>query len=540
MTRPERRRRAVLLCLATAVVLTFVCDLIRMPHIFEWGDEGFFANGAMRVLSGEVIYRDFQHNYPPGRLFSLAFLLGLFGENLLVIRIFWCALHSAAVGLGFLAARRIMPVGFAFVAAVSVTFNMAHMNKSAELAAAALVLFALARCLERPGRDLATGALLALAGLFRQDLGLVAVALYALSLILQAWRPGQLAGDSFGERLGARLGGVRLFLAGYGLVALPLFLYLLAFGALGNAAHDVLFSGFLGNRAMSLPFPPLAEEWSLSALWAALPTRGPLFYAPPLVYAAGGVMGLRGLHRNGSAGSILVVLASLLGAALFLQVLPRSDWGHLQKSYLPAHLMSIFLVAAGWSRFLEHFRGGRSWRAVSSLVLCIALLLLPVAQLRQNLMTRRSIVDVVGSRHDAEPVEFPRGTLWLPAADAEKLRRLVRAVDESLASGEPSDEQWLFSFPSGALFNFLFGIPTPLRYDILRPGELRNNDPEIVEEILSRLRSTRPRFLLRTGEGSNRELSRRILASVRDDYRRHEASYVELWVKIPPPRQPSP
>ncbi|MFP6606703.1 MAG: hypothetical protein VCC19_09025, partial [Myxococcota bacterium] len=72
----------------------------------EWGDEGYFVNAAMRILSGEVIYRDFQHNYAPGRMYVLAVLIKTLGQDLGVVRIFWILSHALTVAVGFCVARR--------------------------------------------------------------------------------------------------------------------------------------------------------------------------------------------------------------------------------------------------------------------------------------------------------------------------------------------------------------------------------------------------------------------------------------------------
>ena len=68
-------RYAVFIVFGLALTLL----LQRMYLVQEWGDEGYFANAALRILDGQVLYRDFQHNYPPGRMYSLALLIEVFG-----------------------------------------------------------------------------------------------------------------------------------------------------------------------------------------------------------------------------------------------------------------------------------------------------------------------------------------------------------------------------------------------------------------------------------------------------------------------------
>ncbi len=104
---PSTGRNWLLLASAFfAVALTLLLQRMYIPQ--EWGDEGYFANAALRILDGQVLYRDFQHNYPPGRMYSLALLIEVFGRDLAVVRIFWCVLHAGAVALSLLVARRLI------------------------------------------------------------------------------------------------------------------------------------------------------------------------------------------------------------------------------------------------------------------------------------------------------------------------------------------------------------------------------------------------------------------------------------------------
>ena len=44
-------------------------------------DEGIVLTGAMRVLAGDVIHRDFYANYGPGQFYALAGLFQVFGQS---------------------------------------------------------------------------------------------------------------------------------------------------------------------------------------------------------------------------------------------------------------------------------------------------------------------------------------------------------------------------------------------------------------------------------------------------------------------------
>ena len=152
---------------------------------FEWGDEGYFVNAAMRILSGEVIYGDFQHNYPPGRMYALALLIEIFGQDLAVVRLFWAFCHSATVAVGYCISRRMMPVPLALLVAIAILLNNVHQNKTVEILVSSLVLLTLFRVLERRTSDLAAGAAMGVLAHFRHDVAMMGFVLFYLQMFLQ-------------------------------------------------------------------------------------------------------------------------------------------------------------------------------------------------------------------------------------------------------------------------------------------------------------------------------------------------------------------
>ncbi len=151
---------------------------LRMYVPSEWGDEGYFVNAAMRILSGEVIYRDFQHNYAPGRMYVLAVLIKTLGQDLGVVRIFWILCHALTVAVGFCVARRLMPLVLALGVAIAILFNSVHQNKAVELLVSAVVLLVLFRVLERRTGDLAAGLAIGFLAYFRHDVAVMACVVF--------------------------------------------------------------------------------------------------------------------------------------------------------------------------------------------------------------------------------------------------------------------------------------------------------------------------------------------------------------------------
>ena len=84
-------------------------------------DEGSQAAQALRIIHGELIYRDFFTVVTPGSYYTVAWLFQLFGQDLIVMR--WAVV---AIGLGILlttlvAARHLIAWPFAAAAALMTT-----------------------------------------------------------------------------------------------------------------------------------------------------------------------------------------------------------------------------------------------------------------------------------------------------------------------------------------------------------------------------------------------------------------------------------
>ena len=84
-------------------------------------DEGFELTAAMRILRGEVPYRDFWFLYAPGEPYMLAGLFSVFGQSVMTARVLDTALRALLALAVWAAARRLAPRGAALVAWLVVT-----------------------------------------------------------------------------------------------------------------------------------------------------------------------------------------------------------------------------------------------------------------------------------------------------------------------------------------------------------------------------------------------------------------------------------
>lgn len=93
-------------------------------------DEGYIIEGARRILTGEVPYRDFHFIYTPGVIYLLAFSLRFFGQYIIVERI--AAMVVSIIGvifLGLLIRRQTKNNLLMFLSMVSYTlWGPTHIN----------------------------------------------------------------------------------------------------------------------------------------------------------------------------------------------------------------------------------------------------------------------------------------------------------------------------------------------------------------------------------------------------------------------------
>jgi len=155
----------------------------------------------------------------------------------------------------------------------------------------------------------------------------------------------------------------------------------------------------------------------------------------------------------------------------------------------------------------------------------------PVMHTYYNVVFPWSIVQSIRVRNLYHKIELPNGWLSVP----KPISRETAKVLDPIRPFAGAEDEWLLVCPAGAVFNFMFDLPNPLRFDTLRRGELRDNDPAIIAEIMQRLEETKPRFILETFEVSNLEFRKRLWAFMKKHgYTRVPTRQADLALNIRP------
>jgi hypothetical protein len=91
---------------ASIGLVSFAILLLTMPRDLGIYDESVILVGAMRLLDGDVIHRDFYANYGPGQFYCVALLFWAFGKSFIAARIYDLVIRAGVIATLFYIIRR--------------------------------------------------------------------------------------------------------------------------------------------------------------------------------------------------------------------------------------------------------------------------------------------------------------------------------------------------------------------------------------------------------------------------------------------------
>jgi hypothetical protein len=245
--------------LAAVFGVTFLLLFFGMSRRSNVYDEGLALTGAMRVAAGQIPHRDFYANYGPAQFYVLAGLFKMFGESLLVERLFDLFIKAALVtwiyALTSSYCRRNVAV-WTSVITVLWFFGLPNLSGTANVSASLLNLVSstlilpvfLSRVSAR--RMFAAGFFVGIATLFRYDTGLALVGIHALVVVVAIYL------KSTSNRLQTIASALWPYLLAVALtIGLPA-LYYLSVAPFHDFAFDmIIYPSRYYHSGRNLPFP---------------------------------------------------------------------------------------------------------------------------------------------------------------------------------------------------------------------------------------------------------------------------------------------
>ena len=417
-------------------------------------EEGEALAWADTVLRGGVLSRDTFCLYGPLSTWPVSLLFGAAGPSLGLWRSWVFALDAAALVATYWLARELLRTrAGALVAALVVGLLCAAPMPAMSWCLARVGLGLAAAAAFARGRPAATGALLAAALAYSQEVGIACAAGVAAGSLatrepLRAWA---------------------WTAAGAAGVLAPIGVYLAAQGALG-ATLDNLFlfprTRLLGFGA--LPFPALAPTAESLRAW----------FVPAVLVATGFATATKLLRGARDARTRTEVALFVFGALLFSGALSRPDDTHFAFAAPPV----LLLLAGRLEEAALALASAKHRLAGAAGLLFGAAALAPWAGI--GLWNAISLVTPVPEAY--RPLDLARGGgALLPAPFAASLEAITRAIQLRVAPGEP-----FWAFPNEALLYFLADRPQATRYPLGLFAVTRAQRQELVAD----LERTRPRY----------------------------------------------
>lgn len=436
----------VFACALLAIFSLFA--FLTYRHTGAYGDLAEYINNPLRVLNGELPYRDFWLLFPPGEVMLPALLYKVFGLNINVLLLGLAVVHVLIGLLCFFVARRIFLENFkAFILALLIFFLGVNHVYILPL------LMALMFMMER--RNFWAGVFVGLAFYFRFFVvGAAAIAFFLTILLRDHWR------------------GLLYFSLG-GAISLIL-VYLPLYSIWPDLWRAVVFDSLQHGTAMNLPyfiearaslhdFKLSLQQGDLFELIYQFARAGlnVLLYLLPFVAATMSVFYLssRRLKKDEKAFVFFFLIWMVFA---FLKAMGRSDISHLVHALTPALFLLVF------------FLGVKAWRWLAGGIILLLLVQLPL-----NLWSQIKILN-----EPSYEVRTEYGALLLD--DPLEAQALQNVLDKILA--ETTQEDYIFvDFWDASPIYALSNRRNPTYYDSLidfvaRPSEERQL--ALCEELL--------------------------------------------------------
>ncbi len=383
------------LFLAVALFLIFLLYLLATyNHTTAKGDMAEYLNNPLRVINGELPYRDFWLLFPPGEVFLPAFIYKAFGLNINILLIFSVVITAFIGMFSFLLGRLIFRDNFfAATSATLVFFNgITHYLGFAYIHMHFLLLFISAFIFIKYLRNnsavelFLTGFFVGLAFLFKfYEVGGVFLA-FLLTIFIHSRFDGKSFSYSI-KSIAVFCGGVLLVVGLASLVLIEIW---------QPMVKEIVIESVLHGTSMNLPYFTSSISYLgliLTYLKGVLETgeyfcpmkifchlakfiNATLLYLLPFLLVGISIWYLIGKKLEKS-DKVVVLFFLLWGMFTFPKALGRSDISHLVFSITPLFFLLLFLLQKSIKKF-ETNKSSLEKYIAYGFILITLLLLMPV------------------------------------------------------------------------------------------------------------------------------------------------------------------
>ncbi len=469
---------------------------------FNIWDEGGFANGTLRTLNGQKALEDFNPNgYLPGRYIYGAFFFKLLGIEIQSLRWSVILITPGMVFMVYAIARKIMPPGFAFLAALFMLSAPSMYYNRFFPFFTVLNLFCLLNVFEKKRIQdfLLLGASILLAGFFKFEIALIA-------LVIAVPLTGLMV---FNKVSGKEAPGLSLIEKNSESPGWPFWAWASAIGLglafIATVGYFIQNGFFLkvfklvvdAHNVWGNPFPDI---FPFAALYDKL---GPhvmferlLFYLPLWAYAGMGlILLLRIMKFKSSISTLDVSLLIILsfGICVFGLVIWRAGFDNLLRTLPPFYILSCYLLYLGRDKIVGCLRFPENASPLELFLLKtpanVLTVFLPFLFLYEMNVHHGYYAGSIGAlKQNTQWVKLDRLRIHASPSEAKWLEEVVNRIEIYTDKGDP-----ILALPLNPVFYFLTDRINPTRYDWILPGML---DEEEERKMVADLKVHRPKMVV--------------------------------------------
>ena len=471
------------------VSLIYIALLAYFWSFGEYGlniwDEGGYANGTLRTLNGEKALVDFNPNgYLPGRYWYGMLFFKLFGVEIQSLRIGVLLFTPAMVIMIYSMGRKIMPAGFALLAALFVLSAPSMYYNRFYTFFVILNLYCLTNVVEK--RNLASlfglGAAIFLSSFFKFEVTLfsILVSLGTLALLFSVkhWRvdfnfsPKQAASAS------PKPGKFYFLLAGVAAILFAVYLgkdgYFTKVFKLVVDAHEVWGNPF----PEILPFFALLEKVGAHQMFERI-----LFYLPPFTYGVVAILLFYRLVIKKETFHIahLMVLAILLfGACAFGLVIWRAGFDNLLRTLPPFYLLLCYLLYGIREKILSLQKPVGQNGIFMRLPLNLLTVFLPFLFYFEMNTHHGFYAGSIGAmKLETTRLSLEKMDVYTNPGEAKWIKKVIDKINLHSKKGDA-----ILALPLNPIFYFLSDRVNPTPYEWILPGMLEEKKERALVKLL--------------------------------------------------------
>tara|TARA_B100000745_G_scaffold277382_1_gene207796 strand:- start:590 stop:2239 length:1650 start_codon:yes stop_codon:yes gene_type:complete len=471
------------------VSLIYIALLAYFWSFCEYGlniwDEGGYANGTLRTLNGEKALVDFNPNgYLPGRYWYGMLFFKLFGVEIQSLRIGVLLFTPAMVIMIYSMGRKIMPAGFALLAALFMLSAPSMYYNRFYTFFVILNLYCLTNVVEK--RNLASlfglGAAIFLSSFFKFEVTLfsILVSLGTLALLFSVkhWRvdfnfsPKQAASAS------PKPGKFYFLLAGVAAILFAVYLgkdgYFTKVFKLVVDAHEVWGNPF----PEILPFFALLEKVGAHQMFERI-----LFYLPPFTYGVVTILLFYRLVIKKETLHIahLMVLAILLfGACAFGLVIWRAGFDNLLRTLPPFYLLLCYLLYGIREKILSLQKPVGQNGIFMRLPLNLLTVFLPFLFYFEMNTHHGFYAGSIGAmKLETTRLSLEKMDVYTNPGEAKWIKKVIDKINLHSKKGDA-----ILALPLNPIFYFLSDRVNPTPYEWILPGMLEEKKERALVKLL--------------------------------------------------------